>query len=257
MRLRQKLKIAFISGLCLLISQPVYGQSSSTNYRVDETYFGSGGAVDLSSGSYQAQGGLGSLGVGSTSSGSYDAETGFYTPNQIFLEFVVTNATVELGVLSTTAPSFGAAQAGACNCSFYVRNYVSSGYVVSTISQPPTSESGAVLTNKSVQGVPSVSSTVEEFGINLKANTTLGAFGAEPFNDPSGTFADGTIAAGYETANQFKYVAGEIIASSPATAGNQGTGKTDYTISYIAKRKNTTAAGNYRMDHVLVLTATF
>lgn len=256
MRFGKKSKLALISLLCLTISQPVYAQSSSNSYRVDETYFGSGGAVDQTSNAYQAQSGLGSLGVGSASSTNYDAEAGFYTPNEIFLEFVVTDAVVDLGVLSTTSSSSGAAQAGTCNCSFYVRSYLSSGYVVVTASDPPTSEGGAILTNKAVLGVPSVSPTVEEFGINLKDNTTPN-IGAESFNDPSGSFADGTVATGYNTVDQFKYVKGDVIASTPATVGNPGTGKTNYTISYIAKRKNTTPAGNYRMDHVLVATATF
>ncbi len=240
----------------MLVSQPVYGQSSSNNYRVDETYFGSGGNVDMNSSSYQGRAGLGSLGVGSSSSASYDVEAGFYTPNEIFLEFVVTEATVDLGTLSVNTSSSGAAQAGACNCSFYVRSYLSSGYVVVTASQPPTSEGGAVLTAKATLGAPSTSTSVEEFGINLRNNASPN-IGADPFNDPDGTFADGRAATGYDTIDQFKYGVGDIIAESPATVGNQGTGKTDYTISYIAKRKATTAAGLYRMDHVLVATATF
>lgn len=256
MRLRQKINIAFIGLLCLVVSQPVYSQSSSTNYKVDEAYFGSGGAVDLTSPSYQAQAGTGSLGVGSSSSTNYDAESGYYTPNEIFLEFVVTDAVVDLGVLATNSSSSGAAQAGACNCSFYVRSYLSSGYVVVTASQPPTSEGGAVLDAKTVLGAPSTSTSVEEFGINLRNNTAPN-IGEDPVNDPNGTFADGQVASGYDTVDQFKYGVGDIIARTPATVGNQGTGKTDYTISYIAKRKTTTEAGLYSMNHVLVATATF
>lgn len=254
---RQKLKLVLVALLSLAIVQPVFAQSSSNNYRVEEAYFGTGGEVDISSPNFQGQAGLGSLGVGFTSSANFDAETGFLTPDEIFLEFVVTDATVDLGVLQTDSPSHGAAQGGACNCSFYVRSYVSSGYVVVSASQPPTSEGGAVLDAKSTTGAPSTDPGVEEFGINLRANTSPATFGAEPFNDPDGTFADGAIAAGYGTQNQFKYGVDDVIASSPGTVGNQGVGKTDYTVSYIAKRSNITPAGFYSMDHVLIATPTY
>ncbi|MES2971110.1 MAG: hypothetical protein V4702_02190 [Patescibacteria group bacterium] len=256
MLVRQIRKIIIGFVLAVSMTQPVFAQSSSPSYKVEETYFGSGGAVDLSSPGYQGQAGLGSLGVGSSSSANYDAEAGFYTPNQVFLEFVVTGATVELGVLSPSAPSSGAAQAGTCNCSFYVRSYLSSAYIVTTISNPPTSESGHSFAAKATTGAPSTDSTVEEFGINVVANTSP-VLGANPFNDPSGMFADGTAAAGYNVANQFKYGIGDNIARSPATVGNQGTGKTNFTISYIIKPKNTTPAGTYRMDHVLVAIPTY
>lgn len=245
--------------VCLILAlatQTVFAQSSSNSYRVEEAYFGSGGAVDLSSNNYQGQAGLGSLGVGSTSSANYDAEAGFYTPNEIFLEFVVTGATVDLGVLSTTTPAFGAAQAGDCNCSFYVRSYLSSEYVIMTASNPPTNENGDSLTAKATTGTPSTNPSIEEFGINLVDNSSPN-IGSNPFNDPDGTFADGTIATGYNVVNEFKYGLGDIVARSPATAGNPGTGKTNFTISYTAKRKNTTPAGAYRMDHVLVAVATY
>lgn len=256
MRVKQRARSILLCFLLLFTAQPVFAQSSSDSYRVEEAYFGSGGAVDLSSDNFQGQAGLGSLGVGSTSSANFDAETGFYTPNEVFLEFVVTGANVELGVLSTTTPSFGAAQAGDCNCSFYVRSYLSSEYVIITVSDPPTSENGNSLAAKTTTGAPSTDPSVEEFGINLVDNSSPN-MGANPFNDPDGTFADGTIASGYNVVNQFKYGVGDTVARSPATVGNPGTGKTNFTVSYTAKRQNTTPAGNYRMDHVLVAVATY
>jgi hypothetical protein len=233
----------------------VFAQASS-NFKVDEYQFGTGGEVDLQSLNYRAQGSAGSLGVGSSSSANYDAEAGFLTPNEPFLEMIVTAATVDLGVLSTTSSASGAAQAGTCNCSFSVRTYLSSEYSVLTMSSPPTSENGSVLAAKSTLGVPSVSQTVEEFGINLVDNSSPN-IGANPTNDPNNSFADGKAETGYATPNQFKYGLGDIIARSPATAGNQAVGKTNYTISYIAKIKPTTAAGAYAMNHDIVVVATY
>ncbi len=231
-------------------------QSSSTNYRVDETFFGSGGELDASSATYRAQQSAGGLGVGYTSSTSYDVNGGFLTQNNAYLEMSVENVTVDFGTLSPSSTSSGAAQGGVCNCSFIVRTYVSSQYVVYSISDPPTNESGDILTAKSVQGLPSVDQNVEEFGMNVVANTTP-AIGADPTNYPDNTFADGQAGSGYEITDQFKYAKDDIIARSQASAGNPATGRTDYTISYIAKINNITAAGLYTMNQTLVTVPTY
>lgn len=250
-------------GLTLFPAYVIYAQSSSTNYKIEETFFGTGGEVDASSTSYRAQQSAGSLGVGNTSSANYDAVAGNVTPSDIFLEFVVTNGTIDLGTLSASTTSFGSPIGGSCVCSFYVRTYLSSEYViVNASSQPPTSENGSFLDPKTVQALPSGSSSVEEFGFNLVANTNPGAFGADPVNVrdnniQDNSFADGQAATGYQTTNQYKFVAGETIARSPATAGNQAVGQTNYTISYIAKKRSLTEAGLYILNHDLVAVATY
>lgn len=247
-----------VIGIFALSSVSVYAQqSSSGSYRVDETFFGSGGELDASSASYRSQQSAGALGVGYTSSTSYDVNGGFLTQNNAYLEMSVENVTVDFGTLSPSSTSYGAAQGGSCNCSFTVRTYVSSQYVVYSISDPPTNESGDILTAKAVQAAASGDQNVEEFGLNVVSNTSPGAFGANPVNFPDNSFADGQAASGYETSNQYKYVKDEIIARSQATAGNPATGRTDYTISYIAKINNITAAGLYTMNHKLVVVPTF
>lgn len=248
---------AIVYLLALLPGQsPVYAQSSSTNYQVEEATFGIGGEVDLSSPSYRAQGSAGSLGVGSGSSNNYDAEAGFLTPSEPFLEMAVSNVTVDFGTLSDSSTAYGAAQGGACNCSFYVRTYLSSAYSVVTMSQPPVNESGITLTPKSTLGPPSTNQSVEEFGINLVDNSSPN-IGANATNDPDDSFADGEAAPGYDTPNEFKYGVGDVIARSAATAGNQAVGRTNYTISYIAKANRITAAGLYSMNHDIVVVATY
>jgi hypothetical protein len=243
--------------LVLILAVPVYAQeSSSTNYKVNEYYFGTGGELEQTSGSYQAQSSLGALGVGSSSSALYDAEAGFLTANVPFLEMVVSSATVDLGTLSPSATSYGAAQAGACNCSFHIRTYLSSEYVVYTMSDPPTSEGNAMLDAKTTQGVPSSNQGTEEFGINLVDNATPN-IGGNPENIPDNSFADGQAATGYSTADQFKYNVGDIIARASTSSSNQAVGHTNYTISYIAKSRPTTEAGFYSMDHDMVVVATY
>ena len=254
---RIKVLAAVIFGLSVLMSgSVVIAQSSSTNYKVEESFFGTGGELDASSANYIAQQSAGANAAGFASSANYDAIGGFLTQNTIFLSMSVTGATVSLGTLDPTAYSSGAAQAGGCSCSFTVRTYLSSGYSVLTMSDPPTSEGGAILDAKASQGAPSADPNVEEFGMNVVDNATPN-IGANPSNQPDNTFADGEAATGYDTADQFKYGIGDIIAQSAATATNPAIGQTNYTISYIAKPSNNTEAGFYRMDHVLVAVASF
>jgi len=225
----------------------VYAQTSSSNsYKVNEYQFGTGGG-NSSSTNFQAQSNVGSLGVGRSSSTNYDAEAGFITPNEPFLELFVNFATVNLGNLDTGNTGTGTG-------TFWVRTYLSSAYVVQTMSQPPTSEGGKVLTAKSTLGAP-IPGT-EEFGINLVDNTTPN-IGANSLNVPDDSFADGTVNSGYNTPDQFKYGVGDIIAHAAATAGNQAVGRTDYTISYIANISAITPAGTYVMVHDIVVTGTY
>ena len=262
----QKLLSLIIACAVFIAPINVLAQSSSTNYKTEETFFGTGGDVDSTSTNFRSQQSVGSLGVGNISSNSFDGILGNITPSEPFLEFGVTNASVDFGILSDTTTSFGSPSGGSCACSFYVRTYLSQAYVVINASpQPPTSEGGAFLDPKIIQGLPAGSASVEEFGFNLVANTTLASFGADPknvrdnntSNTQDNSFADGKVASGYETTNQFKFVAGDAIAQSPATVGNQAVGQTNYTISYIAKRKSLTEAGLYILRHDLVAVATY
>ncbi len=234
--------------LAIVPSQHVlFAQSSSPNYQVEEALFGTGGEVDMTSLNYQAQGSAGSLGVGSVSSTNYDADPGFLTPYEPFLEMFVDNITINLGDLTPTAAAYGSG-------TFSVRTYLSSEYSVKTLSAPPTNESGGQL-NPMTSGGTSSPGT-EQFGINLRNNSSPD-IGADLFNDPADSFADGEIAAGYGTVDNFRYVDGESIARSPKTNGNQGTGKTIYTISYLANVSSITEAGIYTMNHNLVVVATY
>lgn len=124
------------------------------------------------------------------------------------------------------------------------------------MSTPPTSENGAVLTAKTVLDVPSTDQTVEEFGMNLVDNASPN-IGANPLNVPDNTFADGGAATDYNVPDQFKFTQGDIIARAAITPGNPSIGQTNYTISYIAKRKPLSEAGLYTMLHDIVVVATY
>ncbi len=231
----------------LLVPNLVTAQYNSTNYSVNETLFGTGGDLDSSSASYKAQTSTGALGVGRVSSTSYTAYSGFLTPNEPFLEMGIDTADVTLGYLDVASTNTGTAQ-------FHVRTYLDSGYTIQTISSPPTLTSGVAthtLAGMASQGV-SVPGT-EQFGINLVANTSPAAFGANPSPYPDSSFAAGEAAIGYNTTNQYKYVPGDIIAQT----GASGWGLTTFTISYIANMKLDTPAGYYSMVHDLVVVATY
>jgi hypothetical protein len=246
---KQIRKISAVSLVVLsLVGAPVLAQeSSSPNYRVNEYQFGSGGNVDNTSANYQANTSVGSLGVGRSASTNYFAEAGFVTPNEPFLELFVNTTTVNLGTLDPSTTATGTAV-------FWVRTYLSSNYVVQTMSPSLTSEGGAVINAKGTLGVPTTGT--EEFGINLVDNATPD-IGANLLNVPDDTYADGEIVSGYNTPNQFKYAQGDIIARSAASVTKQAVGRTDYTISYIANISSITEAGSYTMVHNIVVTGTY
>lgn len=267
----------YLTLLCLLVllSFPVtvFSQSSSTNYKIEETFFGTGGEVDATSSSYRSQQSAGSLGVGNTSSANYDSVAGFITPNVPYLEIAILGPNVDFGTLDPATTSYVASQGGTCNCTFYVRTYLSSQYTVITASNPPTNESGNIFQGKATTGAPSGSTAVEEFGINLRDNTpTTSNIGVDPINVrqegasevQDNSFADGQAygdgAGGnrdYDDVDQFAYGAGDIIARSQATVGNQAVGKTNYTITYMMKPSNISRAGLYIMRHDIVAVPTY
>jgi len=241
-------KKAFVIILLVLFGVParvIAQPSSSSNYRVEESSFSSGSGINSNSANYNARASAGNLGVGSADSTNYNARPGFVTPDEEFLELVVQTSSVDLGTLLTNTTGSGTAQ-------FYVRSYINGSYYVQTMSSPPTSEGGAVLSQLATNSASTQGT--EQFGINLVANTTP-AIGTSPVHDPSSAFANGIAATNYDTANSYRYNVGETIAQS----GSSGPawGLTNYTVSYIANVSSITEAGTYTMNHDIVVTATY
>lgn len=239
----QLLLFMFVAPISLLAQT-----SSSNSYQVEEAQFGSGGEVEsCSAGQYCAQSSLGANAVGEQSSANFGAQAGFLTSNAPYLEFVISTSSVELGNLDSATTATGTAN-------FYVRSYINGAYSVVTLSDTLTSEGGEQLDQLLTPAAATPGT--EQFGINLVDNSSPN-IGTNPVNVPDNTFADGEAAPGYDTVDQFKYVAGDTIARSAATPGNPANGQTNYTISYIANISGVTPAGTYVMNHDIVVLATF
>ena len=240
-------KRIFVSLVLVLAAYPMHAFAqtySSSSYQVNEATFNSGGGIDANSASYNARGSVGDLGVGEATSASYAAFGGSITPDQEYLELNVTGGTVDLGTLSTTSTGTGTS-------TFYVRAYLNGSYIVKTMSQP-LGNGGYTLAAMGTAG--SSTQGTEQFGINLVANTSPATFGAAPVLTPSATFANGQASTGYNTANTFKYVVGDTIASS---GSGRAWGQTNYTISYIANVSPITPGGQFTTDHDIVVVATY
>jgi hypothetical protein len=229
-----KIKILTVS-LLVLIFAPVgmaYAQYTSPSYKVEETFFGAGGELELISPSYQAKVAAGELGIDNSASTNFQTYSGFNTTDKPVLEVFVTGGTYNLGVLSTTGVS-------AVSTVFTVRSYLSSGYTVRMGGGAPKNNTYTLANLTS----PTASSPgTEQFGINLAANNLSGpgAFGAVPAQIPDASFGFGTASSGYNTTNLFKYVEDDTIASS-----NKSSGVTQYTLSAIANISKTTPGGTY------------
>lgn len=219
---------------------------TSGSYGVGQVFFGSGGSLaSTCSTNYCAKQSVGELGVGQSNSSSYQAYSGFNTNRYPYLQFIVNPANINFGVLSSSSTATGTA-------TFSVENYLSNGYGVYSVGNPPTSDNGSGHQLFSYTSSPVVPTPgTEQFGINLVSNSTSCGvpvnFGANPVQVPSTNFSYGEAATGYNSSCKFMYQNGAEIADSVKSSG-----QTDFTISYIADISNVTPAGNYTMDQSLV-----
>lgn len=240
-------RILVVVALMLVVPGVGYAaQSSSTNYQVNEVFFGAGGALKDCSTNYCAKQSVGETTVGNPSSPNYQAHAGFNTDRTPFLQFIVNGTDTDIGVLSTGATSTTTA-------TFSVKNYLSSGYQVVTVSNPPKNNAYSMHNLATLTGA---NPGTEQFGINLVKNHNCsgisGDVGEDPIQAPSSAFSFGQVASGYNTACEFKYVPGDVIAYSSSSSG-----ETDYKISYIFNISNITPGGTYDFNDILVATATF
>lgn len=208
----------------------------STNYSIQEDFLGGSGLVQESSPSYKAGESIGDTAIGNSQSTNYQTNSGYTTTGDPALIFIVNTSSINFGTLSTSV-------AATATSTFSVVDYTSYGYIVQTVGNPP-SVPGHTLTNLATQTASAAGT--EQFGMNLKANTLPISFGA----NPSG--GQGVANTNYGTANQYRYVNGDTIASAPKSSA-----QTDFTISYIINISNTTAGGNYTGAQTLVCTGTY
>lgn len=241
--------VASVCAIFLVAAVPVSAQQAlSPNYQVNEVTFGGGGELNACSSTYCAKQSAAEIAAGNIAGNAFKAQAGFNTDREPYLAFSVAGSSTDLGTLSALATAHATG-------TFAVRSYLSSGYVVQLASDPPTSNGNPHVMSAPTSPVAPAVGT-EQFGVNAIANTSAcgasGTFGANPVQVPDNTFSVGSVASGYNTCGLFKYVKGDVIASS-----TQSSGETDYTLSFIYNISSVTPDGQYTYDGTLVATATY
>ena len=179
--------IALVLTIGLLIPATAFAaQSSSSNFQVNEVFFGSGGELNACSTNYCSKQAAGETVVGSAASPNFKTEAGFNTDREPYIQFIVSNTNVNLGTLTSSTTK-------TATSSFTVKAYLSHGYSVINASDPPTNNS------YTMQAITVPASSIvgtEQFGINLVANTAPISFGANPVQLPDSSFSSGQVSAG-------------------------------------------------------------
>ena len=218
---------------------PVFAVNpSSPNYQISEIDFGNGGStLEGCSQVYCAKTTIGDLEGGKATNGTTSTNFGNITPDQPLLEVIVDPGQSDLGILT-------AEKTATKTMVVRVRNYLSNGYIMQIVGNPPKVNGHTMKTptlpTSSMKGT-------EQFGINVAANT-LPSVGAAPVQVPSGQTSFGEAADNYKTANLFKYTSGDVVARSRSESG-----RTDYTVSMIINVANGTPAGHYTGDFAAVV----
>jgi hypothetical protein len=226
-------------GYCLNCLAPVAYALQSTNYRFDESTVGAGGLVQSNSANYQASSSIGDLGIGDAASANFQIEAGSQTTPDPTLSFSMNNSNANFGNFTPTSAAVSTA-------SFSVSNYTSYGYVVQIAGTPPTNGSHAL---PALTTTSSSQTGVEQFGVNLVANTSPVSVGANPVH---GYFAFGDATANYGVSNKYRYVSGEPIASAPKSSG-----VTTYTLTYLVNVGSLTPGGIYTSHQTLIVIGTY
>ena len=237
--------VRWVPALAVILSITCIGQvsaqMSSNNYKVNEAQFGSGSSLNDCSANYCAKTSVGDLTNGSAASTNYSAQLGFNTSDEPMLEITTSAGLRNLGVLNTSETASTSYEIG-------VRSYLSKGYVMQITGSPPKNN-GRVLTRLISQST--VQPGTEQFGINLADNSTPDV-GAGPIQMPDGTFSFGTVASDYTDPNLFKYLDGDIVASTETSSG-----LTTFTMSMILNISDTTPGGKYVGSLSAVVTPTY
>ena len=233
------LLLVAIFSLTLTGTQAAYAvTSSSPHYQLSETQFGGSTTSEGCSDKYCAKASIGDSSTGAgTSSASFDE----VEPEKPVLEVIVDPGESNLGVLTTE-------HTATKTLVVRVKNNLSEGYIVQIIGAAP--KFGQHSLHTTTTPAPSKPG-VEQFGINVVANTTP-IVGAAPAQVPGGQGIFGDAADGYNTANMFKYVSGDIVARS-----TQSSGRTDYTVSMVVNISNNTPPGRYVGDFAAVVIPTY
>ena len=230
----QALILACVIGVGASASQVMAQSSNSKSYQMVETEFGSGGLSESCSDGFCATTSIGQAGSGGSATAPEFMKAAYTEP---ILEMIITTGESNLGELTTerTATKI---------MNVKIRNYLSGGYMLQIIGDPPKYKDHALAT----PSVPTASKPgSEQFGMNIVKNTTPN-IGADPVQEPADAGVFGEAEPGYATANMFKYASGDVFARS-----TQDSGGTDYTITMIVNISNATPSGHYAGDFSAVL----
>lgn len=246
MQQKQWLKLLLVGamistlGSCGVFAQ----QSSSSSYEINEYFVGPGGELDLNSASYNARATLGDTGVGNLSGVNYQLYGGFTTTELPYIELVVNQTSISMGLLDQFTTGTGTA-------TFSVRTYLAESYAVYASGDlPRIGSAGPTIDAMAAQAASSPGT--EQFGLNLAANTAPTTFGAVPVQYPDATFAFGAATNSYDDDGLFKFSTSDAVAASATSSG-----RTDYTVSYIMNVAPFTDAGLYTTNQTFVATSTF
>ncbi|MGH7156874.1 MAG: hypothetical protein ACREGG_02065 [Candidatus Saccharimonadales bacterium] len=213
---------------------------TSPHYQFQETSLGGTGLYGSSSANYQSQQAGSILGLGTSTSADFQLNAGNITTNDPALAF-----SVDTPDLSFSGP-FSPTNAVTAFATFEVADYTSYGYSVQIFGTSPTHGSHIIT---ALSSATSSMAGVEQFGINVVANTSPVSLGANPNH---GQFGFGSAATNYNTPNNYRFVSGDIIAQAPKSSGI-----TIYTISYIVNVASVTPAGQYVSSQTLICTGTY
>jgi len=211
---------------------------SSSNYKIDADSINVGGNQSSST-NYKMEDTLGEVGTGDAESVSYKTEAGYqamwdYPP---YLSFSLDGNYAAFGVIdyhSTSTATTG----------FTAATNATGGYAV-TIAGNTLTHSNASDTIEAMGSAALSSIGTEQFGINLKNNST-------PDVGADSVGGSGQAASGYNTADNFKFVSGDTIASASSF-----TYPTTFTISYLGNVAIDTEGGWYTTVLTLIATGKF
>ncbi len=211
----------------------------SQNFKFDESVLGAGGLINSNSANYRGSLSVGDTAVGNSASENFQTDGGSQTTADPTLSITIDGSQANFGTFSPMT-------AATATSTFSVSNYTSYGYAVQIVGDPPTNGQHKI----AAMGTTDYSQTgIEQFGINLVANTSPESFGSNPERS---IFGIGSAASNYSTSNQYRYVNGETIATAPGSSG-----VTTYTISYIVNVTGLTPGGIYTADQTVICTGTY
>lgn len=240
--MHKRLRVIFVAAFGIIgcfMSVAFASALQSSNYKFNETVLGGIGSTSSQSANFQARSTGGILGIGDAASAAMQINNGGTTTDEPGLAFGVITSSINFGSFSPTA-------ATTTTSVFEVANYTSYGYVVQALGAAPTNGTHTI-DAMATTGVSQAG--IEQFGINLVANTSPTSVGTNPDHHQ---FGFGSASANYGTSNNYRYVSGETIAIGPQTSGT-----TTYTISYIINVSSITPAGQYKSNQAIICTATF